>query len=266
MLLLSACGSSQQAAAPSRAPVIAATTAAAPATIAATAPAALGLNEGHVPEPSPTALAEAAMIAAPPTAEATSAATAQMLLPPATEAPTSAAPPTAAPTAQQPAPTPAPAPQVARVSKASLPSRLEIKAIGVNQPLVSVGLDKNQEPIVPRHNVGWYNLSAAPGQNENIVLWGHVLPFRSEPNIAPPFARLKELKVGASVVLYDKAGDAHNYVVTKQVWVTPDQVEYILPVGKERVTMVSCIGDKVITNGSVVDMTHRLITIAEPAS
>jgi len=254
MLLLSGCGSSPQAAgpvaAPSIAPVIAATTEAAPATIAAAAPTELGLNEGDVPEPSPTAPA----------------ATAQLILPPATEAPTSAALPTTAPTAQASVPTSAPAPQTAADLRASQPVRLVIKAIGVNRSLVSVGLDKNQEPIVPRHDVGWYNLSAAPGQNENIVLWGHVLPFRSEPKIVPPFARLKELKIGASVVLYDRAGNAHNYVVTKQVWVTPDQVKYILPVGKERVTMVSCIGDKVITNGSVVDMSNRLITIAEPAS
>ena len=242
-LLLGACGSSQQAAGPA---------APSSATTAAAETAGPLLNEGQVTEPSPTSPAAAATSAALP-----SEATAQLILPPATEVSTSAPLSTAAttaPAAQQPAPAP----------DASEPVRVMIKAIAVNQPIVSVGLDKNREPIVPRHNVGWYNLSAAPGQGENIVLWGHVLPFRSEPNIAPPFAHLKDLKIGASVVLYDKAGNAHNYVVTKQVWVTPNQVEYILPVGQERVTMVSCIGDKVITNGSVVDMTHRLITIAEP--
>ena len=51
----------------------------------------------------------------------------------------------------------------------------------------------------------------------------------------------------------------------KQIWVTPDQVEYILPKGREMVTMVSCIGDKIIQEGEVVDESHRLITIAEPA-
>jgi sortase (surface protein transpeptidase) len=66
-------------------------------------------------------------------------------------------------------------------------------------------------------------------------------------------------------VLYDEDGGVHRYVVTEQIWVTPDQVEYILPRGKEMVTMVSCIGDKVISGGEVVDMSNRLITIAEPA-
>ena len=45
----------------------------------------------------------------------------------------------------------------------------------------------------------------------------------------------------------------------------PSEVDYILPKDKEMVTLVSCIGDKVINNGEVVDESHRLITIAEPA-
>ena len=68
-----------------------------------------------------------------------------------------------------------------------------------------------------------------------------------------------------AVVLYDQAGKAHNYVVKQQIWVLPSEVEYILPKDKEMITLVSCIGDKVINNGEVVDESHRLITIAEPA-
>jgi LPXTG-site transpeptidase (sortase) family protein len=146
----------------------------------------------------------------------------------------------------------------------ALPVRIEIDAVDISQKVVSVGLDKNRVPIVPDHEVGWYNLSAQPGQGENIVLWGHVLRFRQTPKIPAPFARLKEVKPGAKVVLYDQNGNAHNYVVKQQIWVKPDEVKYILPRGREMVTMVSCIGDKVITNGEVVDESHRLITIAEP--
>jgi len=142
--------------------------------------------------------------------------------------------------------------------------RIVIEGIGLDGRLASVGLDKNRAPIVPKHDIGWYNLSAQPGAGENIVLWGHVLRFRDTPNVPAPFARLKELQPGAAVLLYDKDGRAHRYVVTQQIWVKPDQVEYILPRGKEMVTMVSCIGDKVIAGGEVVDMSNRLITIAEP--
>ncbi len=155
-----------------------------------------------------------------------------------------------------------PAPAARRDGEA--PVRLMIPVIELDQKLVPVGLDRNGVPVVPKHDVGWYNLSATPGQGENVVLWGHVLRFRNAPHIPAPFARLNEAPVGARITLYTADGAEHAYVVTQQVWVTPDQVEYILPTGREQVTMVSCIGDKVIVNGATVDMTHRLITIAEP--
>ncbi len=147
------------------------------------------------------------------------------------------------------------------------PRRLVIPDINLDYNPVAVGLDKSKAPVVPDHDVGWYTLSAGPGEGENIVLWGHVLRFRREPEKAAPFAHLKELKPGAAVVLYDADGTAHNYVVRQQIWVTPDQVKWILPQGHEMVTFVSCIGDNVInpTDGSVVDKDHRLITIAKPA-
>jgi sortase (surface protein transpeptidase) len=145
------------------------------------------------------------------------------------------------------------------------PVRMAIPAIGLDQRVVVAGVDRNRMPIVLDHDIAWFNQSARPGQGDNIVFWGHVLRFRSTPNIPAPFARLKELKVGANVVLYDRAGGAHRYVVTRQVWATPEQVEYILPQGREQITMVSCIGSQVISGGEVVDMTNRLITIAEPA-
>ena len=143
------------------------------------------------------------------------------------------------------------------------PVRLVIDSIELDRPLVPVGLDENRIPIVPDHDVGWYTLGAQPGQGENVVLWGHVLRFKRAPHIPAPFARLKEVKVGDRVTLFDEHGTAYRYVVTELVQATPDQVEYMLPRGREMVTMISCIGDKVIEDGTV-EMTHRLITIAEP--
>lgn len=89
--------------------------------------------------------------------------------------------------------------------------------------------------------------------------------FSYAPRIPAPFARLKELRPGARLTLYDSTGAASDYVVTRQVWARPDEVEWVLPQGSERLTLVSCIGDKVIAGREVIDMSHRLITIAEPA-
>jgi sortase (surface protein transpeptidase) len=145
------------------------------------------------------------------------------------------------------------------------PTRLVIDDIALDRPLIPVGLDADTIPIVPKHDAGWFTQSATPGQGENIVLWGHALRFRDQPDLPAPFGRLNQLKLGAQMVLYDAMGKAYAYTVTHQLWVTPDQVTYISPTGKERVTMVSCIGDQVLgRDGIVVNMTHRLITIAEP--
>lgn len=146
---------------------------------------------------------------------------------------------------------------------ASQPIRLEIPQIALSYPLVSVGLDKNNVPIVPDHDVAWYNLSARPGQGDNVVLWAHVLRFKKAPDIPAPFARVRELSIGDQIFVYTEDGAIHTYRVKEQVYATPDQVSYILPVGTEQLTLVSCIGDKIIVDGSV-ELSHRLITIAEP--
>ena len=242
-LLLGACGGAQPAEQPAAAPTQAAATSAPVAT-------------AEIATSAPTEAIQAAapteeLFRAEPTAPVGVAATSTPMQ--ATAAPTAESAPTTQPAAQTEAGQP------------SEPARIVIEAVGIDQKIVSVGLDKKRVPVVPDHDVGWYNLSAQPGQGDNIVLWGHVLRFRQTPKIPAPFARLKEVKPGASVVLYDQAGNAHNYVVKQQIWVLPSEVDYILPKQKELVTMVSCIGDKVINNGEVVDESHRLITIAEPA-
>ena len=160
-----------------------------------------------------------------------------------------------------PTPEPQPAPNAA--SDPLQPVRLVIDAVGINAEPVSVGLDARNVPVVPRHDVGWYNLSARPGQGENVVFWGHVLRWRDTPKVPAPFATLKDTKIGDRLTVYTADGQQFSYTITQQVWVTPDQVQYILPVGSERITLVSCIGDKVVTEDGV-EMTHRLITIAEP--
>ena len=144
------------------------------------------------------------------------------------------------------------------------PARLAVPAIGLDAHIVGVGLDSNRAPVVPDHDVGWYNRSSVPGAGDNIVMWGHVLRFSHALQIPAPFARLKELEVGARMIVYDGTGAGREYLLTRKVLARPNEVAYILPQGRELLTLVSCYGDRVYVGNEVVDMSHRLITIAEP--
>jgi sortase (surface protein transpeptidase) len=162
-----------------------------------------------------------------------------------------------------PPPTPTPPPFVPPPPPGPLPTRLVIPAIGLDRSIIAVGM-RGIELEVPDLDIGWFNQSATPRQGENVVLWAHVLPFSYAPNATPPFARMKELPIGAEITLYDAVGQAHRYRVIEQITALPNEADYIFPRGRELLTMVSCIGEQVINPGGTVDMTHRLITIAEP--
>ena len=148
-------------------------------------------------------------------------------------------------------------------TEALLPVRMTIPAIGVDVAPIPVGLDENRIPIVPKHDVGWYELGSVPTRGENIVFWGHVLRWLDSPDIPAPFANVKDLPLGSDIYIYTANGAEHHYQITNAVQVLPTQVEYVLPTGKEQVTLVSCIGDNVIVEGTLTKQ-YRLVTIAEP--
>ena len=155
------------------------------------------------------------------------------------------------------------APQERPLTPASAPSRLVIPALRLSQPLVAVGLDARNLPIVPKHNVGWYVSSARPGQGNNVVLWGHVLRWKDSPGVPAPFERLQNLRLGDTISVVSANGHVYRYRVSRKVLARSNEVGYILPTGSERLTLVTCYGDNVIVRGELTK-THRLITIATP--
>ena len=185
-----------------------------------------------------------------------------------TSVPVPTLPPTVIPTEEPPVLVPeiAPPTPVPVLSEAALPSqpvRLVIPAIGLDSQPVAVGLDEKGVPIVPKHDVAWYNLSSVPGQNSNVVFWGHVLRWKDAPEITAPFARVHELQPGAAIIVFTADGQERHYQVTQQIQARPEEVEYIDPTPGERVTLVSCIGDKVMVDGELTKE-FRLVTVAEP--
>jgi len=145
----------------------------------------------------------------------------------------------------------------------SRPARLQVAAIGIDATLMAVGLDVGRAPVVPRHDIGWYAAGATPGEGSNVILWGHVLRFQATPNIPAPFARIHELARGSELTLTTVDGKTRRYRVTQQIQAQPNNVEYLRPTTGERLTLISCIGDRVVTNGKVT-LESRLVTIAEP--
>ena len=145
------------------------------------------------------------------------------------------------------------------------PVRLIIPSIGLDQRTVPSGEDAQGVGIVPKHDVGWFNQSAVPGQRSNVVFWGHVLRWLDSPNIPAPFANLSDLPVGAALQVVTSDGQVHRYKVARQLQVLPSEIGYIQPTSTEQVTLVSCIGDSVVRHGAVVNKAFRLITIAVPA-
>lgn len=199
--------------------------------------------------------------------------TAAPLTPTAAPPPPTAAPliPTAAPpppTATQAAPTttpPAPTADPVAITAARRPDRIIIDSIALDRTLVEVGLDANHTPVVPDYDVAWYQRSALPGTGENVVIWGHALRFSATPEVPAPLERVKEAKIGDTVTIVTADGSSFTYVIRDQIWVLPSQVDYILPRGHELLTIVNCIGEVVVGGDGQLTMTHRLITVAEPA-
>ncbi len=159
---------------------------------------------------------------------------------------------------------PTPPPVTPTTISPAQPARLVIPAIGLDLEPIPVGVDKHRVPVVPKHDAGWFKSSAMPGQPSNIVFWGHVLRWKDTPKVPAPFARIQELQPGAELSILTVNGESRRYRVTQQVWARPEEVEWIRPTATERVTLVSCIGDKVIREGTLTKE-FRLITIAEPA-
>lgn len=91
------------------------------------------------------------------------------------------------------------------------PVRLRIPAIGVDTPLVRLGLDKNGavEPPSGWQQAGWYTGSVRPGQAGPAVLLGHV-DSTSGPAV---FYRLASLRPGDAV----EVGRADGTTVTFRV-------------------------------------------------
>jgi LPXTG-site transpeptidase (sortase) family protein len=138
------------------------------------------------------------------------------------------------PTVTEPEPTPEPV---------IAPLRLVIDSLGVDAPVVEMGLDENGVPRVPYNgqDIAWYNFSSPPGAGSNAVFAGHI-NWGGAPGA---FANLDNLQPGATVRLISEDGSEYTYEVFANFPVDPyddDSLKVMDPTPTDTVTLITCGG------------------------
>ena len=100
------------------------------------------------------------------------------------------------------------APRAGRVSR---PVRIEIPSIGVDAPLIRLGLNRDRTLQVPADfsKAGWWTGGARPGQPGPAIVAGHVDSY-SGPAV---FYRLRDLRRGATIVIDRRDGTRARFTV-----------------------------------------------------
>jgi len=110
----------------------------------------------------------------------------------------------------------APGPARVRALPRSLPTTLDIPAIGVHTRLLRLGLNPDHTvqvpPLARRSRAGWYRYSPTPGQLGPSVVLGHVDSARYGPGV---FFRLGALRIGDPVRVRRADGTTVIFRVTR---------------------------------------------------
>lgn len=127
----------------------------------------------------------------------------------------------------------------------ALPSgaRLQIPSIGVDAPMITLGVNPDGMMQVPNNgnDVGWYTFSAAPGTPGNAVLSGHLDTATSPVAV---FTRLKDLKQGDALDIVEDGKKIDYSVFWTKAW-PDDTAPLALILGNApspTLTLITCSG------------------------
>jgi sortase (surface protein transpeptidase) len=120
---------------------------------------------------------------------------------------------------------------------------LEIEAIGVSAPLVSLGLNPDRSLQVPGDaaTAGWWRGGPEPGERGASVIAGHV-DSRSGPGV---FYRLRALRPGAAIEVTTEEGTTARFVVERTERYAKDSFPTRRVYGRTRgstLRLVTCAG------------------------
>jgi LPXTG-site transpeptidase (sortase) family protein len=169
---------------------------------------------------------------------------------------------------------PAPATDPPQVSEPDAPEpvRLGIPRIGVDAPILAMGLDSRNYPEVPKTgaDVAWYTFSAPPGRGSNAVMSGHVDWLLGDDPVKGVFYHLRELQIGDQISLDLEDGSQLRYIVTGNVAVRyndPNVGNVMDSTSKDVITLITCGGtwQSDYSNSTGGNYSHRIIVRAERA-
>ncbi|MDQ3410398.1 MAG: class F sortase [Actinomycetota bacterium] len=120
---------------------------------------------------------------------------------------------------------------------------LEIEAIGVSAPLVSLGLNPDRSLQVPGDaaSAGWWRGGPEPGERGASVIAGHV-DSRNGPAV---FYRLRALRPGAAIEVTTEEGTTARFVVERTERYAKDRFPTRRVYGRTRgstLRLVTCAG------------------------
>jgi LPXTG-site transpeptidase (sortase) family protein len=122
-------------------------------------------------------------------------------------------------------------------------SRLRIPAIGVDAPVEIKSLDGNgvmQAPDSPTV-VAWYDFSALPEDQGNVVFAGHLDYAGVGPAV---FWELEQVQSGDTIDVVEQGGRVFRYQVTsvESYSATSDASQVVASTGKPTITLITCSG------------------------
>lgn len=119
--------------------------------------------------------------------------------------------------------------------------RVVITKIGVNE-VIREGVDD----ATLEKGVGHFPETARPGDaTGNVALTAH---GGSSSTHGAPFERLVDLEKGDSIVLYDRAGGVHLYVVTERKIIEETDFSVLESTKRPSVTLITCVVPSRITH------------------
>jgi sortase (surface protein transpeptidase) len=150
----------------------------------------------------------------------------------------------------------APAPRPERRERGAVPVRVEVPSIGVDAPVIKLGLNPDRSLEVPTDygDTGWWTGGPRPGEPGPAVIVGHV-DSKSGPAV---FYRLNELQRGDEIVVVGHDGSRVKFTVEGSERYPKDEFPTARVYGhtdRPTLRLITCGGDFDSSTGHYVDNT-----------